>query len=123
MMRIPTPSPASHSEGTAPSEIENAEALADSLKAEFQAVTAPSVPAVIEMVDVQVESYFQASAGDPMLTNTDEVQNTIRGVRVVKAPGPNGTRNRALKHLHTRAVLTLVHNFNAILRIHHVPPL
>ena len=38
--------------GLALSESEKAEALADSLKAQFQPVTVPSFPAVIEMVDV-----------------------------------------------------------------------
>ena len=57
-----------------------------------------------------------------MLTDPDEVQNAIRGLKVGKAPGPNGIPNRTLKHLPMRAVLLLVHLFNSILRIHHFPP-
>ena len=39
-----------------------------------------------------------------------------------KAPGLIGIPNRALKHPPMWAVLLLVHVFNAILRIHHFPP-
>jgi len=45
--------------GLALSDSEKAEALADSLEAQFQPVTVPSVPAVNEMVDVALESYLQ----------------------------------------------------------------
>ena len=44
---------------------EKAEALADNLETQFQPVTDPSVPAVIEMVDVGLRSYFMASASEP----------------------------------------------------------
>ncbi len=92
------------------------------MEAQFQPVTAPSVPAVIEKVNVQLESYLQTPASEPMLTDPDEVQNAIRGLKVGKAPGPNGLPNRALKHLPMRAVLLLVHLFNSILLTHHFPP-
>ena len=66
---------------------------------------------------MQLESYLQTPASEPMLTDPEEVQNAIRGLKVGKALVPN----RVLKHPPMRAVL-LVHNFNAILRIHHFPP-
>ena len=44
--------------GIALSDSEKAEALADNLEAKFQPVTDPSVPAVIETVDVALRSYF-----------------------------------------------------------------
>jgi hypothetical protein len=56
-----------------------------------------------------------------MLTNPDEVQNAIRGLKVGKAPVPAGILNRALKHLPMRALLILVHIYIAILCIHHFP--
>jgi len=56
-------------------------------------------------------------ASEPKLTNPVEVQEAIRGLKVGKAPGPNGIPNRALKHLSQRAVLI----FNAILVTHHFP--
>ena len=62
-------------------------------------MTDPSVPAVIETVDVAPRSYFLSPAGKPQLTTLDEVHEAIRSLKVRKAPGPNGTRNRALKHL------------------------
>jgi hypothetical protein len=84
-------------------------------------VTDPSVPAVIETVNVGLRSYFMAPASEPKLTNPEDVQEAIRGFRVSKAPGPNGIPNRALKHLTQRAVSLLVLIFNAILLTHHFP--
>jgi len=40
-----------------------------------------------------------APASEPKLTNSEEVQEAIRGLKVSKAPGPKGIPNRALKHL------------------------
>ena len=102
------------------SQTEKAEALADPLETQFQPVADPSVPAVIEMVDVALRSYFQTPASEPKLTNPDEVHEAIRGLKVGKAPGPNGIPNRAWKHLPQRAVSLLVRIFNAILT-HHFP--
>jgi hypothetical protein len=60
VMRIPTPSrPLITPGGLALSDAEKTEARADSLEVQFQPVTAPSVPADIEMVYVEMESYFQ----------------------------------------------------------------
>ena len=109
VMRVPTPSPPLVTPGgIALSDSEKAEALADSLEAQFQPVTVPSVPAVIEMVDVVLELYIQTLASEPMLTNPDEGREAIRGLKVGKVPGSNGIPNRALKHLPMRAVLLLV---------------
>ena len=116
-------SPLGHPGGLAVSDSEKAEALVDSLEAQFRPVTVPSVPAVIEMVDVALESYLQTPASEPKLNNPDEVRETIRGLKMGKAPGPNGIPNRALKHLPIRAVLLLVQIFNAILCTHHFPPI
>jgi len=102
--------------GIAISDSEKAEALADSLKTEFQTVSDPSVPAFIEMVHVALGSYFLTPASEPNLTNPDEVHEAIRDLKVGKAPGPNGIPNRALKHLPQRAVSLLVQIFNAVLR-------
>ena len=62
-----------------------------------------------------------APVSEPKLTNPEEVQEAIRGLKVSKAPGPNGIPNRALKHLPQRAVSLLVLIFNAILLTHHFP--
>jgi len=51
--------------GIALSDSEKAEAFADNLVAHFQPVTDPSVPAVIETVDVALRSYFLCSAREP----------------------------------------------------------
>ena len=121
-MRVPTPSPTLVTPGrVALSDTENAEALADSLEAQFQPVAVPWVPAAIEMVNVELESYLQTPASETTLTNPDEVLNAIRGLKAGKAPGPNGIPNRALKHLPMRTVLLLVQIFNAILCTHHFP--
>jgi hypothetical protein len=124
MMRVPTPSPPLVTRGEiAVSDSEKAEAFADNLETQFQPVADPSVPAVIETFDVALKSYFQAPASEPKLTNPDEVHEAIRGLKVGKAPGPNGIPNRALKHLPQRAVFLLVQTFNAIFLTHHFPSL
>jgi hypothetical protein len=70
-------------------------------------VTDTSVPAVFEIVDVALGSYFLTSASEPKLTNPEEVQETFRELKVSKSPGPNGIPNRALKHLPQREVSLL----------------
>jgi hypothetical protein len=105
----------------APSDSEKAEALADSLETQFQTVTDPSVPAVIEMVDVALRSYFMTPASEPKLTKPDEVQDVNRGLKISKAPGPNCIPKRALKHLPQRAVSLLAWIFNDILLTHNFP--
>jgi hypothetical protein len=74
-------SPPGHPRGIALSDSEKAEALADNLEARFQPVTDPSFPAVIETVNVGLRSYFTAPAGEPKLTNPEEVQEAIRGLK------------------------------------------
>jgi hypothetical protein len=64
--------------GTALSDTDKADALADSLETQFQPVTDLSAPALIEMVDVVLRSYFMSPASEPKLTNPDEVQDVIR---------------------------------------------
>jgi len=39
---------------------------------------------------VALRSYLMTRASEPKLTNTEEIQEAIRGLRVGKAPGPNG---------------------------------
>ena len=121
-MRVPTPSPPLVTPGRIVlSDSEKAEGLADNLKEQFQPVADPSDPAVIETVDVALRSYFLSPTSEPRLAKPDEVHETIRGLKVSKAPGPNGITNRALKHLPKRAVSLLARIFNAILRAHHFP--
>ena len=107
--------------GIALSDSEKAEALADNLEAQFQLVTDPSVPAVIQNVDVALRSYLIILANEPNLTNPEEVQEAIRALKISKDPGPNGIPNRALKHLPQRAVPLLDLIFNAILITHRFP--
>ena len=108
-----------HTRGIALSEAEKAEPLAENLEFQFQPVIVPSVPVIIEMVNVELESYLQTPASEPTLTNPVEVQDAIRGLKV--APGQNGIPNMALKHLAMWSVLLLVQIFNTILCTHHFP--
>ena len=62
-------SPLGHPVGITLPDSEKDEALANILEIQFQQVTYPSVPAVIEMVDVELRSYFMALASEPKLTN------------------------------------------------------
>jgi len=99
--------------------LETLETLADSLQTQFRPVTDPSVPEIIEMVDVALRSYFLTPASEPNLTNPDEVQEAVRCLKVSKALGPNSFPNRTLKYLAQRAVSLLVQIFNAVFLTHH----
>jgi len=122
VMRIPTPSPTLVTPGgLALSDSETAEALGDSLEALFQPVNDPSAPAVIEVVNKAMRAYSFAPASQPKLINPTEVQDAIRSLKVGKAPGPDGTPNRAYKHLALSIVSLLVVLFNAILRTRYFP--
>ena len=98
-------------EGIVPSDSKKAEALADSLETHLQLVTDPSFPAVIEMVDLALRSYFLTSASESMLTNPEEVHEVIGGLKVSKSRSPNGIPNRAFKHLPQLAVSLLAQIF------------
>jgi hypothetical protein len=107
--------------GIALSDSEKPEAIADNLESQFQPVTDLSNPAVIEKDKMGLRSYFMVPACEPKLTKPDEDQEAIRGLKVSKAPSPNGITKRALKHLPQRAVFFLVLIFIAILHTHHFP--
>jgi hypothetical protein len=93
VMRVPTPSPPLLVPGgLALSDSEKAEALADSLEAHFQPVKDPLSPAGTEALDEVMRAYKYATASDPKLTSPSEVQGAIKGLKVGKAPGPNGVR-------------------------------
>jgi hypothetical protein len=99
--------------GTALSDSEKVVALADNLVAQFQPVIDPPDLAVIQTVDFVLRAYSYAPLSEPTLTNPIEAHESIRGLIVGKAPGPNGITNRALKHLSQHAILFLVTLFNA----------
>jgi hypothetical protein len=121
-MRVPTPSPPLQEPGgLALSDSEKAKALADSLETQFQPVNDPSVPAVIEMVNEAMRTYVYAPASEPKLISPSEVLHTIMGLKVGKAPGPNGTPIRVLRHVPKRAITFLTKVFNAVLRRQYFP--
>jgi hypothetical protein len=81
--RIPTSSPPLVTTwGLALSDSEKAEALADSLEAQCQPVNHPSVPAVIEMINKAMRACSFAPANEPKISNSTEVQDAIRGLKV-----------------------------------------
>jgi len=102
--------------GESLSQTQKTEAFADSLETQFQPVTDPSFPAVIEMVDVAL-----TPASEPKLTNPDEVHEAIRIVKFTNTPSPKGIPNRALRHLSLRVVSLLAQIFNAVFRTHYFP--
>jgi hypothetical protein len=89
------------------SDSEKAEALADRPDTQYQPATDPSVPAVIKIVDVALKSHFMTPASEPKLTNPYEFHEDIRGLKVSKAPVPNGIPNRALEIYHGERYLSL----------------
>jgi hypothetical protein len=82
-----TPSPPGHPGGIALSDSEKTEAVLENLESYFQRMTDPSVPAVIEMAEVALRSYFLTPASEHKLTIPDEVQETMRGLKVGKGSG------------------------------------
>jgi hypothetical protein len=108
--------------GLALSDSEKAEALANSLKAQFQPVNDPPEPALIEMVNEAMRAYEYVPASEPKLTSPSEVLQAIKGLKVGKAPGPNGLPNRVLKHLPKRAKTLLTKVFNAVHCRQYSPP-
>ena len=71
-------------------------------------MSVPSDPATIEMVDEALRAFSFAPASEPKLTNPGEVQEAIRGLKVGKAPDPDGIPNRVLRDLPLRAISLLV---------------
>ena len=57
------------------------------------------IPAVIEMIDVVLRSYFLTPASEPKSIKPDEFHGAIMRLKVSKVPSPNGIPNRASKHL------------------------
>jgi hypothetical protein len=84
-------------------------------------VTDPSIAAVIERGDLALRSHFMTPASETKLNNTEVFQEVIGVLKVRKAPGQNGIRKTALKHLPQRAVSFLVQISNAVLLNHHFP--
>ena len=122
-MRVTTPTPPLVTPGEiCLSDFKKAEALSDRLEAQFQPITDPSDPAVIETVGVALRAYSYEPSSEPTLTNPQEVQDAIRCVKVSKAPGPDGIPNRSLKYLPQLMILLLMAFFNAILRTQYFPP-
>ena len=80
------------------------------------------MPAVIEVVNEAIRAYLFVPASEAEFTNPKEGQDAIRGLKVGKAPGPDGIPNRALKYLPLSVVSLLVVLFNAILRSQYYQP-
>jgi hypothetical protein len=66
------------------------------------------VVTVTEVVNEAMREYCFVPASEPKITNTMEVQEAIRGLKVGKAPGPKDIPNRPLKYIPLRIVSLLV---------------
>lgn len=91
-----------------------AEALVDSIEAQFQQVDGPLDPAVMEMVDEAMHTYKCASESEPKLTDRPEAHNSSRDSTVARL------RIRTLLQigscdLPVRAITFLAKVFNAVL--------
>jgi hypothetical protein len=101
--------------GLALSDSEKAD-LADNLEAQLQQVNDASDPGVIEIVNEAMCAYKCARPSGPKLTSPSKsYRPSIRGLKVGKAPGPNGISNRVLRHLPKRVITFLTKVFNALL--------
>jgi hypothetical protein len=100
------------------SDFEKAEAVADSVDAEFRPVDDLSDPAFTEMFR-EMRAYEYAPASEPTLIYSSEVLKANKGL---KAPGPDGIPNRVLRHLPKHAITFLAKVFNAVPRRQYFPP-
>jgi hypothetical protein len=82
----------------------------------------PPDPAFTEMVYVAMRVYEYAPASELTSTAPSEVLKAIKGLKVGKAPGPNGILNRVLRHLPKRVITFLTKVLNTILRRQYFPP-
>jgi len=87
----------------------------------LQILTDTSVPAVTEWLTWSPGLTSYPFASEPKLTNPEDFQAAISGLKISKVPDPNGIPNRVLKHLPQRAVSVLVLIFNAFLLTDHFP--
>jgi hypothetical protein len=91
VMRVPTPSPPLLVPGgLALYDSEKTETQAGSLEAQFQPVNDTPSPAVIEVVKEAMRAYEYALESEPKLSSPSEVLEAIKGLKLGKAPGPNG---------------------------------
>jgi hypothetical protein len=51
------------------------------------------------MINVGLVPYFVTPASEPKLSNPDKAHEAIRGLKVARAPDPNGIPNMALNLL------------------------
>jgi hypothetical protein len=77
---------------------------------------------VIETVDVALRAYSFEPASEPMLTDSAEIQDAIRGVKISKTPGPDCIPNRNLKHLTQRMFFLLMALLIVIFITQYFPP-
>jgi hypothetical protein len=80
---IPLP-PLQIPDGLALSYSKKAEALADSLEAQFQPVDYQSDPTFTETVEMEMRAYKYTPASEPTLTTPSEVIKAIKGLKVGK---------------------------------------
>jgi hypothetical protein len=73
------------------------------------------------MVNRAMRTYEYVPASELKVTSPSEVQQAIRGLKVGKAPGPNGIPNRVLRHLPKRGITFLTKVFNGVLRRQYFP--
>jgi hypothetical protein len=84
-------------------------------------VTDSSLPVHIGTVDVALGSNFMTPASEHKLTNPEEVQEAIRGLKFSKSLEPKGISNRALNHFQLKALSLLLLIFKSVLHTHHFP--
>jgi len=93
VIRVPSPSPLGYRGEPLTWTLRKPNPFPKKSETHFQPVTDPSVAAFIELVDVTLRSYFHTPTSVPTLTNSEEVHEAIRGLKVGKAPGPNSIPN------------------------------
>ena len=120
VMRVPTPSPPHVTRGGfALSDSEKDEAFADNLEG-VSAGDRSFGPGSYWDGWRGAEVFLKPCQRTPF-NHPWRGSRSHQGLKVSKAPGPNGISNRALKHLPKRGVSLHGRIFNAVLRTHHFP--
>jgi hypothetical protein len=104
------------------SDVDKAEAFADSLELQCRPNVVDADPVHIEEIENQVRLILSRHDDNPITpASPSEIRKIIGSLKKKKAPGPDNISNTALKLLPPKVVVALTAIFNASLRLCHFP--
>jgi hypothetical protein len=104
------------------SDVDKAEAFADSLELQCRPNVVDADPVHIQEIENQVRLILSRHDDNPITpASPSEIRKIIGSLKKKKAPGPDNISNTALKLLPPKVVVALAAIFNASLRLCHFP--